>query len=71
MEEDATALKQLLDLYAKASGQVVNFEKCSMSFSAGIRSGLKRQIKSILGVQVVNCHDRYLGMPAVVGKSKQ
>lgn len=42
-----------------------------MTFSAGVQPGLKNQIAQILGVQVVDQYDRYLGMPAVVGKSKQ
>lgn len=32
---------------------------------------MKDQIAQILGVQVVAQHDRYLGMPVIVGKSKQ
>lgn len=70
-EEDAMALKGVLDLYGRASGQVINFEKSSMTFSRGVSQTLKSQLATILGVQVVESHDKYLGMPAVVGKSKQ
>lgn len=42
-----------------------------MTFSRGISSTLKSQLAFILGVQVVEAHDKYLGMPAMVGKSKQ
>lgn len=68
---EAERLRQLLDTYAKASGQVINFEKSSMSFSRGVHQAVKNDITSILGVQVVEQHEKYLGMPAVVGKSKQ
>lgn len=67
----ATRLKQILDTYARVSGQVINFEKSSMVFSSGIPADCKTQITQILGVQVVDKLDKYLGMPAVVGKSKQ
>lgn len=70
-EEEAGVLRQLLDLYAKASGQVINFEKYSMTFSTGVSPGRRNQIVATLGVNVVDCHDKYLGMPAVVGKSKK
>lgn len=42
-----------------------------MSFNPGVAPQLKSQIASILGVQVVDRQDKYLGMPAVVGKSKK
>lgn len=42
-----------------------------MSFNPGVSTTLKTQVASILGVQVVESHDKYLGMPAVVGKSKK
>lgn len=69
--EDAIALKSILDRYAVVSGQVINFDKSSMTFSSNVHPGLKDQIAQILGVQVVAQHDRYLGMPVIVGKSKQ
>lgn len=68
---DANALKSLLKTYAKASGQVINFEKSSMFFNPGVSPSTKNQIASILRVQVVEKHDKYLGMLAVVGKLKK
>lgn len=68
--EEAGRLRLLLDAHAKALGQVINFENSSMTFGRGVNQGLKNQITSILGVQVVEQHIKYLGMPAVVGKYK-
>lgn len=42
-----------------------------MVFSTGISVENKAQITNILGVPVVEKLDKYLGMPSVVGKSKQ
>lgn len=69
--EYAANLKQILEVYARVSGQLINFEKSSMVFNAGIGEEKKAQITQILGVQVVDKLDKYLGMPSVVGKSKQ
>lgn len=53
------------------SGQVINFEKSAMTFSKGVCAAKKEQITQILGVNVVEKHDRYLGMLAIVGRSKK
>lgn len=69
--EEAGTLKHLLDLYARASGQMVNFEKSSLTFSNGVNLGVRNQIAALLGVNIVASHDKYLGMPAMVGRSKR
>lgn len=60
-----------MEAYARVSGQVINFEKSSMVFSWGIAEETRDHIASILGVQVVDKLDKYLGMPSVIGRSKQ
>lgn len=67
---EATSLKEVLDKYAEVSGQFINYDKSSMTFSRGINPELRHQIKTTLGVAQVSKHDKYLGMPATVGKSK-
>lgn len=69
--EYALNLKQILEDYARVSGQMINFEKSSMVFSAGVAEERRDQIASILGVKVVAKLDKYLGMPSVIGQSKQ
>lgn len=69
--EYAVNLKHILERYARVSGQVINLEKSSTVFSSKITSTKKAQIQTILGVQVVDKLDKYLGMPSVVGKSKK
>lgn len=58
---DAMELKGMLDRYAKASGQVINFEKSSLTFSRGMQPAEMDQIAHILGVQVVEAHDKIWG----------
>lgn len=64
-------MKHILERYARVSGQMINLEKSSMTFSPRIKAEKKEQITQILGVQVVEKLDRFLGMPSVIGKSKQ
>lgn len=68
---DAAALKNILNKYAIVSGHIINFDKSSMTFSHDTQPEVREQIAQILGVQVVEQHDRYLGMQAIVGKSKK
>lgn len=49
-EVEATSLKEVLDTYAAVSGQLINCEKSSMTFSRGMSLELRNQIKTILGV---------------------
>lgn len=47
----------------KASGQSVNYQKSAIIFSSNMRSGSKRMIGEVLGVDVTDKPDRYLGIP--------
>lgn len=69
--EYAHNLRNILEVYARVSRQVINYEKSSMVYSAEISEEKKAQVTQILGVQVVERLDLYLAMPSVVGKSKQ
>lgn len=60
----ATNLKQKLEMYPRVSVHVINFEKSSMVFSSRILKERKAQITQILGVQVVDKLDKYLGITA-------
>lgn len=53
------------------SGHLINFEKSEMTLSRGTLSDKKAGTAQILGVKLVDKHDKYLGMLAAVGKSKK
>ena len=69
--QDAGAIQTALSLYELSSGQKVNFDKTTISFSRGVPSTRKESISHFLGVKEVDIHDRYLGLPTVVGRSKK
>ncbi|KAL0444545.1 UNVERIFIED_CONTAM: hypothetical protein Slati_2177200 [Sesamum latifolium] len=50
---------------------MVNLEKSSMAFSRNISEALSNDLASVLGVQVVTRHKKYLGLPVLVVRSKR
>jgi hypothetical protein len=63
-------LQNILLLYEKASGQKLNNNKTSMFFSKNTTVVDKEAILEIVGVPATHCYDTYLGLPALVGKSR-
>lgn len=69
--EEAGRVKDVLGVYERASGQMVSFEKTKVSFSKGVGVARRAHIAVVLGVQIMDIHDRYIGLPTVVGRSKK
>ncbi|XP_024178732.1 uncharacterized protein LOC112184727 [Rosa chinensis] len=61
-------MKELIETYGRASGQLVNFNKSSVVFSKNVTRVMQQEISSFLGVQVVESHEKYLGLPTYVGR---
>ena len=60
-----------ISIYERASGQKVNYDKSEISFSKSVNHHLRQEIVEILGVTEVDCHEKYLGLPTIVGRSKK
>ena len=69
--EECHRLLEILAWYEKASGQVVNKEKTTLFFSKNTPELVKGSIQQIWGVQGTANLEKYLGLPAFVGKSKK
>ena len=69
MEECAVLLEKLR-WYEKALGQSVNTDKTSLFFSRNTAENLRVAIQSNIGVPVIREHEKYLGLPSFVGRSK-
>lgn len=67
---ECRALHHCISIYEKASGQVVNFEKSTISFSPNTSPYHIGQIKEMLGVRVAEGLDLYLGLPTFTLRSK-
>ncbi|KAL0014227.1 hypothetical protein SO802_001296 [Lithocarpus litseifolius] len=68
---DVKTIQEILDKYEKASGQQINKEKTTLFFSKFTSLVEKNQIKALLGLPEIRTYEKYLGLPAVVGKNKR
>lgn len=69
-EREVYCLKQILDCYAKGSGQCINFDKSSIFFGKKCPARLKG-IAHILGVRQSGDFGKYLGLNADFEASKR
>lgn len=69
--QDVGAIQEALSLYELSSGQKVNFNKTTVSYSKGVSLVRREEMAATLGVRLVDVHDRYLGLPTTVGRSKK
>ncbi|KAF5451861.1 hypothetical protein F2P56_026923 [Juglans regia] len=63
-------MKELLDIYERASGQCLNRQKTSLFFNSNTKDDIRRMIRRDVGVGIQNCCEKYLGLPVMVGKSQ-
>jgi hypothetical protein len=64
-------LKRVLHDYEVSSGQKVNLQKSSIFFGPGCNADLKRDLKQNIGIECEALTECYLGLPTVVGRSKE
>jgi hypothetical protein len=60
----------ILDTYERASGQKLNKSKTSVFFSRNTHAETKAYILSLAGVSSTRSYEKYLGLPALIGRSK-
>nr|XP_027109435.1 uncharacterized protein LOC113729327 [Coffea arabica] len=68
--EEAANFQQVIQLYEKASGQCVNFDKSTITFSTNATQDIRTVISQLLHMPIVELHEKYLGLPLVIGRSK-
>ena len=69
-QEEVQVTSDVLDLYAMASGQCINFEKSYVYFNSNTSRVQKDSIKNVLRVREVEKFESYLGLPTLIGRSK-
>jgi hypothetical protein len=69
-EPNLAALKSLLQANEDSSGQRVNLQKSSIFFGKGCTNERKDVLKNVLGISCEALSEKYLGLPTVVGRSK-
>ncbi|XP_059458307.1 receptor-like protein 6 [Corylus avellana] len=64
-------LSRILRLYEQASGQKLNVNKTAIFFSRNTSAADRDAILAIAAIPATQSYDTYLGLPALVGKSRQ
>ena len=67
---EAGAIVDVLQVYAKALGHSINLEKSSVYFSGNTLCDKKEEIMGTLGVKKVERFESYLGLPILIGCAK-
>jgi hypothetical protein len=65
------ALRRILMAYEVSSGQKVNLQKSSVFFGKGCIEEQKAAVKQVIGIESEALSERYLGLPTIVGRSKE
>lgn len=55
--QEAVEVLNILDTYAKMSGQIINLEKSSLILSPNTNQALRASLQQRLQIQVVDCFD--------------
>ena len=69
--QECSKVADILSTYERASGQKINFNKSEVSFSKRVDADRRKEIKELFGVREVDRHEKYLGLPTVIGRSKK
>lgn len=65
--ERVRAFNDRLEIYARSSGQLINFDKSSTFFSSNVSEENREKVCQILGVNSSIIPERYIGLPSIVG----
>ena len=68
---DLLKIQDILNLYEQASRQQINRGKTTIFFSKAVTKERKEEISVFLGVLEVKEYEKYLGLPAVIGRNKR
>ncbi|XP_074358745.1 uncharacterized protein LOC141698038 [Apium graveolens] len=68
--EEALRMRDLLEIYERATGQQVNKSKSAVFYSTNVLQYNREPVGQILQMQEANEHSTYLGLPNIIGKNK-
>jgi hypothetical protein len=66
-EDQAILVNDLLHLYEKSTGQLINPQKCSILFGANCSMDAQDRMKGVLKVSNITVEEKYLGLPTPDG----
>ena len=68
--QEALKVQELLNKYARASGQLINLDKSAIYYSRNTDLDTRQEVCSILGNLREAFSGKYLGLPMVIGRTK-
>ena len=68
---ECNSLQRILGVYKRALGQQLNRAKTALFFRKNTPEDVKEEIKNRFGAQVIRQHEKYLGLPSLVGRNKR
>lgn len=69
--EECRQVTLVLEVYEKELGKKLNREKISLFFSKNTKEDIQNYVKDTFGAQIVQQHEKYLGLPPMVGRCKK
>ncbi len=69
--DESREFMEILQLYEASSGQQLNREKTAIFFSPNTSPATRKSIQDFWGSSGVQNFDKYLGLPALIGRSKR
>ena len=69
-QKEVNVINEILQVYAKASGQCINVEKSLVYFSSNTPNIIKDWTNRILGVKEVERFEKYLGLLTLIERTK-
>lgn len=68
---ECSVIADIISKYERASGKSVNLDKTDVVFSKCMDVSRRETIVNTLGVKEVERHEKYLGLPTIIGRSKK
>ena len=69
--EEGLKVTKILEDYERESGQKLNREKTSLFFRKNTKAEVQEAVKDMFGAQIILQHEKYLGLPPLVGRGKK
>ncbi|KAF7822570.1 reverse transcriptase [Senna tora] len=69
--QNCEVMKDILNSYCEASGQLANLDKSCIFFSENIPPGIRDEVCEVFGIDVASNPGKYLGLPVMWGRSKR
>lgn len=69
--QECSKIADIISLYERASDKKVNLSKTDVAFSQKVSVERRKKIVDTLGVRELERHNKYLGLPTIIGVPKR